>query len=101
MVFCIGFVGFALRMFGAGDVKMLAVLMLFVPPYTWPLFWLVFSLSMLLGIGFVLTLRSAPFAERSRMVSMRAKGMFPMGVAIALAGWLHPVALSLYTVAVS
>ncbi|MEW9922225.1 prepilin peptidase [Marimonas sp. MJW-29] len=89
-VFAVGFVLFAFRMFGGGDVKILAALMLFIPPATLPLFGFVFSLSMLFGIGIVVTMRASPWAERSRWVSLRAKGYFPVGVAIALAGLVHP-----------
>ncbi len=89
-VFLIGFVLFAFRVFGGGDVKMLAALMLFIPHVTLSTFGLLFSMSMLLGMGIVITARASPWAAGSRWVSLRAPGYFPVGVAIALAGLMHP-----------
>ena len=93
-VFAIGFVTFALRLFGGGDVKALTALMLFIPPQTWPIFGLVFSASMLLGIVFVVTMQTVSSQQHSGWVSLRARGMFPMGISIAASGLLHPVVIA-------
>lgn len=88
------FAAFSIGVFGGGDAKALAAMMLLIPPGTLNLFGLVLSLSLLLGLGLVLTLRAAPGAQQARWVSLRAKGMFPMGVSIALAGLVHPFAVA-------
>lgn len=102
-VLLLGFAGFCLRLFGGGDVKMLAALMLFIPVPTLVLFSWVFSAAMLAGIALILGLR------RSAAVAALAAGRgwkslsdesnrlrrFPMGISIALAGLMHPVAVLL------
>lgn len=93
-VLFVGFILFALRLFGGGDIKMLSALMLFIPSQTLSLYGVIFSASMLLGIAFILTLRRAPFAENSSWVSLGATGKFPMGISIALSGLLHPFAVN-------
>ena len=90
----IGFILFALRMFGGGDIKILAALMLFVPSQTLTLFAFVLSLSILVGIGLVMTLRTAPGASDSNWIALRERKKFPMGVAISLAGLTHPFVVS-------
>lgn len=93
-VFVVGFIGFVMRMFGGGDVKLLSVLVLFVPSLALPLFGLVFSASMLLGIAFVATLRSMPGATSTSWVSLQVRKKYPMGVSIALAGLSFPFILT-------
>ena len=90
----IGFVAFALRIFGGGDIKILAALMLFIPSQTLALFAFVISASILVGIGLVMTLRTAPGAQQSNWKSLQAKAKFPMGISISLAGLLHPFLVS-------
>jgi prepilin peptidase CpaA len=90
----IGFVTFAAGLFGGGDVKVLSALMLLIPPGTRVEFAMLFSVAMLLGIAVVLTVRLAPAASRSGWVGVRAKGMFPMGISISLAGLMHPFLVS-------
>jgi prepilin peptidase CpaA len=94
IVLCVGFFLFALRLFGGGDVKMLAALLLFVPSATLSVYALGFSASMIVGIVFIVALRASQHWRKSRAVSMRATGKFPMGVSIALSGFLHPVLLN-------
>ncbi|EYD76718.1 Type IV prepilin peptidase TadV/CpaA [Rubellimicrobium mesophilum DSM 19309] len=89
IVFAAGFALFAARMVGGGDVKMGAALMLFVPTGTYTLFAFVFSAAMLLGMAVVLTLRAVPALRRTGTVSLRAKGTFPMGIALGLSGVAH------------
>ncbi len=91
-VFVLGFGAFCLRLFGGGDVKMLSALLLFVPVPTMPLFGVVFSASMLAGIAIVLGLRRIPAAHRLGWKSISGSTGFPMGLSIAMAGLLHPVA---------
>ncbi len=90
----IGFIAFSLRMFGGGDIKMLAALMLFIPSHTLTLFAFVFSISLLVGIGLIVTLRTAPGARQSNWVSLQANAKFPMGISISLAGLAHPFVVS-------
>jgi prepilin peptidase CpaA len=90
VVFILGFIAFAFRLFGGGDIKMLSALMLFVPTQTLALYAYVFSAAMLIGIVFILSLRAGPWFRDSSWISMQAKGKFPMGISIALSGLLHP-----------
>ncbi len=85
-VFALGTAAFALRLVGGGDVKMLAALMLFVPPQTLTLFGYAFSVALVLGVLFVMALRIARVFRNSDLVGIRARGKFPMGISIALAG---------------
>ncbi len=94
-VLAIGFGLFAMGLFGGGDAKMMAALMLFVPSQTYTLFGYGFSLAMLAGIGLILLLRCVPVFSGSSWVSMQQKGTFPMGISIAMAGLLHPAAVTL------
>lgn len=95
-VFVLGFGAFCLRLFGGGDVKMLSALLLFVPVPTMPLFGFVFAASMLAGIAIVLGLRRIPAAHRLGWKSISGSTGFPMGLSIAMAGLLHPVATVLF-----
>lgn len=95
IIFGIGVGAFVMNWFGGGDIKMLSVLMLFVPSGTWQLYALCFSVAMIFGIMFVLTLRAAPWLEGSSWVTIEKKGTFPMGISIALSGLLLPFALNL------
>lgn len=93
-VFAIGFVVFALNLFGGGDIKMLSALMLFIPSQTYPIYGFAFSAAMLLGVFFVLTLRAAPWLQGSDWITIKSPGTFPMGISIALSGLAHPVLVS-------
>lgn len=86
--------GFALRLVGGGDVKMLAALFLFIPSGTYGIFGLTFAAAMVLGISFVLLLRRTPVIRELDMVSLQTPGTFPMGIAIAGAGLVHPFLVS-------
>lgn len=97
-VLTVGFVSYCFGLFGGGDVKMLAALVLFVPVPTLTLFAFVFSASMLIGMAAVLTVRRIPAARRLGWKSLTADAGFPMGVSIALAGLVHPVATLLLAV---
>lgn len=88
-VFVAGFSMFAAGMLGGGDVKMGSALMLFIPTGTYTLFAFLFSAAMLLGIAAMLTLRAVPVLRRAGPVSLRARGTFPMGIALGLSGVMH------------
>lgn len=94
-VFGAGFVTYLLGLFGGGDVKMLAALLLFVPVPTLPVFAYVFSAAMLVGIAIVLALRRLPAARRLGWKSVSDSRGFPMGLSIAMAGLAHPIAATL------
>ncbi len=90
----IGFALFAMGLFGGGDAKMMAALMLFVPSQTLVLFGYGFSFAMIAGIGLILLLRAIPVLTGSGWVSLQQRGTFPMGISIAMAGLLHPVVIA-------
>ena len=91
VVFALGTLAFALRLVGGGDVKMLAALMLFVPSQTWNVFGYGLSLALVAGVLVVLALRAAPVLRNADLAVIRARGKFPMGISLALAGILHAV----------
>jgi prepilin peptidase CpaA len=97
IVLVVGFIAFALRLLGGGDVKMLAALLLFIPSQTLSYFALNFSASMFLGILFILTLRAVRWQPGPGWVSFSATGKFPMGISIALSGLIHPFLIVLVT----
>jgi prepilin peptidase CpaA len=90
VVFALGFAAFCLRLFGGGDVKLLAALMLFVPTALLPLFGLIFSAALLAGIALLLALRRIPALNRVGWRSLARGNHFPMGISIALAGLALP-----------
>ncbi len=90
VVFALGFIGFAFRLIGGGDVKMLAVLMLFVPVPTALLFANLLSASLLAGILFILGLRRLPVTGGGGWTGIWGSARFPMGLSIGLAGLIHP-----------
>lgn len=92
-VFALGFAGFCFRMLGGGDVKILSALMLLVPLHSLTLFAYIFSAAMLVGIATILTLRRLPLAAGHRWKSISGSTRFPMGISIALAGVVHPLAM--------
>jgi len=95
VVLVIGFALFAMGMFGGGDAKMMAALMLFVPSQSYTLFGYGFSAAMLAGIGLILLLRRVPVLTETSWVSFQQRGTFPMGISIAMAGLVHPIAILL------
>lgn len=94
VVFVAGFALFAVHMMGGGDVKMGSALLLFVPTGTYTLFAFLFSAAMLLGIAVMLTLRAVPALRRAGPVSLRARGTFPMGIAMGISGVAHLAVLA-------
>ena len=97
-VFGLGFTGFCFRMLGGGDVKILSAVMLFVPLHSLGLFAYIFSAALLVGIAAILTLRRLPLATDHRWKSISGSTRFPMGVSIALAGIVHPLAVMAFQI---
>jgi prepilin peptidase CpaA len=94
-VLLVGTLAFAARLFGGGDVKILSVLMLFIPSGSLMLYSWGFSAAMMLGILIVLVLRRTPVVRHSSWKGIRSKGKFPMGISIALSGLVHPITVQL------
>ncbi len=90
LVFAVGVAGFALRLLGGGDVKILAVLISFIPSATWTLYMLVFAGSLLAGLIAIVAWRAVPQLHVQGWVSATAPGTFPMGISVALSGLAHP-----------
>ncbi len=91
LVFAFGFTAFAFGMIGGGDVKILSVLMLFIPPVHMAIFANVFAVSMLAGILVVLSLRHFPATSLWGWKSLAATRKFPMGLSIAITGLAFPL----------
>lgn len=89
-VFALGFLGFCFRMLGGGDVKILSVLILFVPVSSLSIFMYAFSAALILGVAAVVTLRARPIHAIKDWQTSRASGKLPMGISIAAAGIVHP-----------
>ncbi len=85
-IFGVGFVLFAANVLGAGDVKLLSALALFVPSGQSALFFLVLSGAMLLGLATITLLRARPPARLANWQSVATAGVFPMGISITLSG---------------
>lgn len=88
-VFAVGFALFCCRVIAGGDVKILAVLVLFLPANSLSLFGVLFSFALLFSVALVVGMRAIPRAKTPNWVSIRAQGTLPMGVAIGLAGFAH------------
>ena len=84
ITFAAGFVLFILRLFGGGDVKMMPVLLLFVPSTSLVQFLQLFAISLLIVSLGALMLQAAPVAKRLGWESTRMKRHVPVGVAMAL-----------------
>ena len=86
VVFGIGLALFAMNTLGAGDVKLLAALLLFVPSQQAALFFLLLSATLLIGLAAVVVARQVPVAQRSSFKALATPGVFPMGISISSAG---------------
>ena len=96
VVFALGFALFAANLVGGGDVKILSVLVLFVPPPFWTLFANLSAASLLLGLVAVVAMQAIPNGARSSWAVRRNRGSFPMGLSIALSGLTLPPAALLF-----
>lgn len=92
-VLVLGFVAYCLKLFGGGDVKFMAALLLFVPVDSLQVYAFVFSAAMVAGIAAFLSLKRLPAAAALNWRSMAPGRQMPMGVPIALSGLLHPFAV--------
>lgn len=99
-VLVLGFAAYCLKLFGGGDVKFMAVLLLFVPVESLQLYAFVFSAAMLAGIAAFLSLKRLPAAAALNWRSMAPGRQLPMGVPIALSGLLHPLAVMQFSGAI-
>ena len=87
LVLALGIAAFAVGLFGGGDVKLLAVLLLFVPSGGLVLFAFVMALSLLLSIALILAARRAvPEYDGGWGVLRERQGRLPMGLAFCLGG---------------
>ncbi len=93
-VFLAGFAAFSARLIGGGDVKMMAALMLFVPPDAAATFCLLLSAALLIGIAAVQGLRAVAFDPASGWGVLRERRRYPMGLSIGLAGLALPWMMS-------
>ena len=89
-VFAVGFAGFSLKLIGGGDVKMLAALVLFVPPDRIAVFCLLLSAALLIGIALVQGLRQIAFRPTSGWGVLRERRRYPMGLSIGMTGLILP-----------
>jgi prepilin peptidase CpaA len=85
IAFGIGFVLFALRLFGGGDVKMLSVVLLLVPSADVVLFLRLFAGALLISSLGMVVLQRAAVGDRLGWESFRRRGHVPVGVSIAIA----------------
>jgi prepilin peptidase CpaA len=95
-VFAAGFAAFAMRLIGGGDVKALSALMLLVPVSALTLFMLAFAASLMVGVLAILTMRLIFTRADGAWVFLQNRA-FPMGISIAGAGLVLPVAILLTT----
>lgn len=89
-IFLAGYAGFARGLVGGGDVKILAVLMLFIPVPTLVIFANLFSFSLFFGVAILLALRRLPTAPPAGWTGIWGSRGFPMGLSIGMAGLMHP-----------
>lgn len=94
-VLAAGFLAFAFRMIGGGDVKFLSALMLFIPTSALLLFANIFSAALLMGIVLIFGLRRIPSSRAWGWKSFDGTNKLPMGLSIALAGIATPITLLL------
>jgi prepilin peptidase CpaA len=85
IAFGVGFVLFALRMFGGGDVKMLSALLLLVPSPDIVLFLRFFAGALLISSLGMVVLQRVAVGERLGWESSRRRGHVPVAVSIFLA----------------
>ncbi len=83
LAFASGFALFALRMFGGGDVKMMAAVFLIVPAADHIMFLQLFSFALLLTSIGIVVLQRLPADWRPSWQSARLQGHVPVAVAIA------------------
>ncbi|MBT0957525.1 prepilin peptidase [Alphaproteobacteria bacterium KMM 3653] len=85
-VFVLGFIGFAFRLLGGGDVKSLPAILLFVPTALMSHFMLALSAGLILGIAGLTLARLAAKGRQTGWRSLTDTKRFPMGLSFGLAG---------------
>jgi prepilin peptidase CpaA len=85
-VLLIGLVLFALGLMGGGDIKLLAVLMLLVPPPALPVFGLMLSAGIVVGIVALGIVRQIAKGRAGGWRAVWDRKRFPLGLGIGLAG---------------
>ncbi|QFT58095.1 Type IV leader peptidase family protein [Sulfitobacter sp. THAF37] len=86
VVFAAGLALFAARLMGGGDVKLMAALTLLIPTSTLPVFGLLFSVGIVLGVVMLMVLRALTDRTRTRWRSLRDHSRYPLGLSIGMAG---------------
>lgn len=86
VVFAAGLALFAARLMGGGDVKLMAALTLLIPTAALPVFGLLFSACIVLGVILLVALRAMSDAQSTRWLSLRDRRRFPLGLSIGMAG---------------
>lgn len=84
-VLLIGLVLFALRLMGGGDIKVLTVIMLLIPTDTLPIFGLLLSASIFVGIAIMGIARALAKGHQTRWRSFWDRRRFPLGLPIGMA----------------
>lgn len=92
-VFVAGLGLFAIGTMGGGDVKMLAVLVPLVPPEMLPSFAVLLSTTTLAAMMLLTGARRVAGGPDSAWVSLRASGRYPLGLSIAAAAMILPLAI--------
>jgi prepilin peptidase CpaA len=90
-VFAAGFAAFSMKLVGGGDVKALSALMLLIPFSALTLFMLAFAACLMIGVVSILVTRKRYGRADASWAFLQNKA-FPMGVSIAGAGLVLPVA---------
>ena len=88
ITFAIGFTLFALRLIGGGDVKMMPVVLLFIPPPDVVLYLRFFAVALVFVCLFALVLQTAPVFRNLGWESARHRRHVPVGVAMAASALL-------------
>lgn len=83
ITFAIGFAFFALRLFGGGDVKMMPVVMLYIPAPDMVLYLRLFAAALLAVTLLAMVLQRAPLFRNLGWESARKHRHVPVGVAMA------------------
>ena len=94
IAFAICFILFMFRVFGGGDAKIFPVLILFVPLPALSVYLLGFSASMLAGMVGIFLVRQIVNRDAATWVSMKPGAGFPMGISIALSGFILPLTIA-------
>ncbi|WP_170336925.1 A24 family peptidase [Ruegeria arenilitoris] len=90
IVFALGAIGFAFRLWGGGDVKAISALVLFIPSNGLLHYFNCFAFSMGAGMLIVVSGRHILAYPECSWRAFRPKAGYPMGVSIAMSGilWL-------------